>query len=194
MGMNYYVVSKKDNKMARELFSTYKNLYNTDELNETVRKVIMQKFKPTLDYLNATEEYDYKVEEFEEELEETIRHFVSDIKYGVCDIFDLEENRSIHIGKSSAGWLFCFQEQNTYIDDVPVEWHNYKQVKDWLNKYVTKKKMFVIKDEEDRELSVKELFDLIDTKQKEERNLNNSDNFKYCNNVDGYRFSNGDFS
>ena len=194
MGMNYYVVSKEDNKMTRELFSTYKNLYNTDELNEAVRKVIMQKFKPTLDYLNATEEYDYKVEEFEEELEETIRHFVSDIKYGVCDIFDLEENKSIHIGKSSVGWLFCFQEQDTYIDDIPVEWHNYKQVKDWLNTYVTKKKMFVIKDENDKEITVEELFDLIDTKQKEERNLNNPDNFQYCNNIDGYRFSTGDFS
>lgn len=194
MGMNYYVISKNSNNLARELFKTYEDLYNTDKLNDVIKSVIMNEFNNTLDLISSTPEISYKFDIFEDALDETIQHFVSDIKYGVLDILDIDEQKSIHIGKSSFGWLFNFQIQNTEIDGVHVEWHNYKQVKAWLDKYVTKEQKFIIKDEEDRIVSVAELFDLIDTKQKDPKNLENPDNFEYCMNVDGYRFSSGDFS
>ena len=194
MGMNYYVISKTSNNLAQELFNTYKELYNTDKLNEVIKSAVMNEFNDTLDFVSSTPEIAYKFDIFEDALDETIQHFVSDIKYGVLDVFDIDEQKSIHIGKSSAGWLFNFQIQDTEIDGVPVKWYNYKEVKNWLDEYVTKQNKFIIKDEEDRIITVKELFDLIDTKQKDARNLNNPDNFQYCMNIGGYRFSNGDFS
>ena len=93
----------------------------------------------------------------------------------------------IHIGKSSWGWLFCFQD-NEY-------WHTYPQVKQWLRDNVKSKNgEYVILDEYDRELSFEEFVEIVDIKQKDERNLRNPDNFKYSKNIDGYRFSSGDFS
>ena len=79
-------------------------------------------------------------------------------------------------------------------EDNIENYNNYNQVKSWLTKYVDELNLFIIKDEEGREVSVKELFDLIDAKQKDSKNLENPDNFSYCMNVDGYRFSSGDFS
>ena len=52
----------------------------------------------------------------------------------------------------------------------------------------------VIINEYMEELTPKEMLKIIDDKQKDERNLSNPDNFHYCRNVDGYRFSSGDFS
>lgn len=194
MGMNYYAISKNNNSYAKKLYNTYKDLYNTDILNEVLKSTLMQVFSQTLDTVKSIPEIEYKIDIFEDELDSAIGHFVSDIKYGVLDVFDIEEQKSIHIGKSSYGWLFNFQVQNTIIDGVSVEWHNYNQVKSWLTKYVDKLNLFIIKDEEGREVSVEELFDLIDAKQKDPKNLENPDNFSYCMNVDGYRFSSGDFS
>ena len=101
----------------------------------------------------------------------------------------------IHIGKSSFGWLFCFQIQNETWRDIPCVWNTYNQVKEWLNKYANgKNKPYAIIDEYDREISYKEFIELVDKKQKDEHCLSNSDNFKYNKNVDGYRFSDGEFS
>lgn len=49
-------------------------------------------------------------------------------------------------------------------------------------------------DEYHRIITVKDLLNLIDTKQKDEQCLSNPDNFKYDKNVDGYRFNDRDFS
>jgi hypothetical protein len=102
----------------------------------------------------------------------------------------------IHIGKSSCGWLFGFQEQNETWRDVPVVWHTYNQVKEWLKKYTTgENPQYVILNEYDEIISYEEFIDLVDEKQKDEKNLSNPDNFNYyVKNIDGYRFSEGDFS
>lgn len=98
----------------------------------------------------------------------------------------------IHIGKSSLGWKFHFQEQDIDSHNPPVEWHTYDQVIEWLKKYTVESKEYVIMDEYGRELSLKELVELIELKQEEGKN--EPDNFRYgTKNVNGYRFSKGDF-
>ena len=94
-------------------------------------------------------------------------------------------DRTIHIGKSSAGWLFLFHDNEHF--------HTYPQFKEWINKNVPKE--YVLFDEYEREISKKDLFNLIDTKQKDNHNLSNPENFDYgTKNIDGYRFSECDFS
>lgn len=101
----------------------------------------------------------------------------------------------VHIGKSSLGWLFCFQIQNNTWEDTPIVWNNYSEVKEWLNKYANgKDKPYTILDEYDREISYKEFIDLVDRKQKDKNCLSNPDNFKYNKNIDGYRFTDREFS
>lgn len=98
----------------------------------------------------------------------------------------------IHIGKSSAGWKFLF---NT-INGIPGKWdlqiNTYPQWKKWLedNTGSDKDKEYVILNEEDEIIDVKDLISKIEEKQKE----NNPDNFTYAKNVDGYRFTERDFS
>ena len=95
-------------------------------------------------------------------------------------------NREIHIGKSSYGWLFCFQEND--------EFHTFPQFKKWLENNVDTGE-YVLFDEYNQEIKKEELLELIETKQNDENSRNNPDNFnEYCKNVDGYRFSDSDFS
>lgn len=101
----------------------------------------------------------------------------------------------IHIGKSSCGWLFNFQDQDTEYHDIQITWHTYEQVKDTLKTYASKKSSpLVIIDEYNRLVSYKEFMDLVDSKQKDPFNLSNPDNFEYTKNVNGYRFSSTEFS
>ena len=94
-------------------------------------------------------------------------------------------NRMIHIGKSSAGWLFLFHDCD--------EFHTYPQFKKWLEREVPNE--YVLCNEYNEEISKEELLDIIDTKQKDEHNLSNPENFEYgAKNIDGYRFNDGDFS
>lgn len=111
--------------------------------------------------------------------------------YAVRNRASLEE--PIHIGKSSYGWLFAFQRQNEKWHEPPVVWNTYKQVKDWLMEYCEKNSLYVIMDEYENELTVDGFFEIVDTKQKDPHCLENEDNFRYSDNVDGYRFNSGDF-
>ena len=43
-------------------------------------------------------------------------------------------NEPIHIGKSSMGWLFCFQSQKETWHEPPIVWNTYNQVKDTLKR------------------------------------------------------------
>ena len=100
----------------------------------------------------------------------------------------------IHIGKNSYGWLFCFQEQNNPHDDPPVVWHTYDDVKNWLRKHTVVNENYVIMDEYDRIVSFTEFFNMVDSIQKDKRALSNPENFEYSTkNVNGYRFTEGDF-
>lgn len=95
-------------------------------------------------------------------------------------------NREIHLGKSSAGWLFLFHDNE--------EFHTYPQFKRWLKDNVDTGE-YVLFNEYNEEVTKEYLLDLIDKKQKDERSLNNSENFAYgTKNIDGYRFNDGDFS
>lgn len=95
-------------------------------------------------------------------------------------------NREIHLGKSSAGWLFLFRDNE--------EFHTYPQFKKWLENNVDTGE-YLLFNEYNEEVSKEELINIIETKQKSKNCLNNPDNFNYrVKNIDGYRFTNGDFS
>lgn len=97
-------------------------------------------------------------------------------------------NEPIHIGKSSAGWRFLFHEIDGIADDWDLQINTYPQWKEWLEKHIGKD--YVILNEEDEMVKLNDLLKLIENKQKE----NNPDNFTNARNVDGYRFTRGDFS
>jgi len=92
----------------------------------------------------------------------------------------------IHIGKSSIGWLFLFQTQ--------IVWNTWNQVKEWLKANTLDKKDYVIIDEYDEIISYHDFVKLVEEKQKDPNCRNNSHNFEYCKNVDGYRFCDEYFS
>ena len=99
----------------------------------------------------------------------------------------------IHIGKSSAGWLFSFHDYEDNWNDPPVCWHTYGQVKDWLKKYTVDSDNYVILNEYDEIVSFDDFFEMVDSKQKDKHCRENPDNFHYSRNVDGYRFKEGEF-
>lgn len=100
----------------------------------------------------------------------------------------------IHIGKSSMGWLFCFERHNDTWNDPPVIWNTFNQVKAWLRKYVEETGEYVIIDEYDEIHSVEDFLELVDSKQKDPHCKSNPDNFAYSSNIDGYRFTDREFS
>ena len=100
----------------------------------------------------------------------------------------------IHIGKSSIGWLFHFQTHNESWREPPVVWNTFNQLKEWLNKYTVESDDYVIIDEYDEIITLDEFLKLVDRKQNDEYCLSNSDNFSNARNVDGYRFSDVNFS
>lgn len=97
----------------------------------------------------------------------------------------------IHIGKSSMGWMFLFHDVDEPYRDVPIVWHSYKEVKDWLYKYTVKRDTYVIMNEYDAIIDYNDFIELVEHKQKYYKN--NPDNFIYCRNVNGYRFEEGEF-
>lgn len=94
----------------------------------------------------------------------------------------------LHIGKSSAGWRFLFHEVNKGSTDFDydLEIHTFEQWRDFLKN----NKRIVILDEYDQEIKVDKLLKLIEDKQK----INNPVDFLYNKNVNGYRFSDSNFS
>lgn len=101
----------------------------------------------------------------------------------------------IHIGKSSVGWMFLFQEQYKPWNDPPVHWSDFDEVKAWLKKYTVDSTEYVIIDEYDKIVSYDEFInDIVEWKQNDEHSKSNPDNFDpYTRNVNGYRFTDGDF-
>lgn len=93
----------------------------------------------------------------------------------------------IHIGKSSGGWMFCFQTQNEPYDEPPIVWNTYNQVKAWLKKYTVDSTDYVIMDEYDDIVPFDDFVKMVEAKQT--RDADNPDNFKHSRNVDGYRFT-----
>ena len=97
----------------------------------------------------------------------------------------------VHIGKSSMGWKFLFHEVNEPYRDIPIIWHTYEQVKAWLYRYTVEKTDYVIMNEYDEIIPYANFIDLVERKQIQADD--NPDNFTYCKDVNGYRFTEGEF-
>lgn len=96
----------------------------------------------------------------------------------------------IHIGKSSIGWRFLFHRVNEPWNDPPVVWNTYNQVKSFLQKYAVLNKDYLIMDEYDEIVSYEDFVRMVDRKQKED----NPHNFENADDIDGYRFTDAEFS
>ena len=97
----------------------------------------------------------------------------------------------VHIGKSSIGWMFLFERQNNEWHEPPIAWNTFNQVKEWLKKYTVDSTDYVIIDEYDEIITYDDFIEMVELKQ--ERDKDNPDNFTYSDNVEGYRFTDGEF-
>ena len=96
----------------------------------------------------------------------------------------------MHIGKSSAGCRFLFHRVNVrdnYFSNDPL--NTFPQWKKFLEKQ-TANGNIVIMNEYDEVISLDRFLALVERKQKE----NIPDDFTYSDNIDGYRFVDGEFS
>ena len=95
----------------------------------------------------------------------------------------------IHIGKSSRGGKFCFHKVcsfENYINEEPL--NTFPQWKKFLEEQ-TANGNIVIMNEYDEIVELNYLLELIESKQSED----NPDNFTWSDNIDGYRFIDGEF-
>lgn len=100
----------------------------------------------------------------------------------------------IHIGKNSYGWLFLFQAHNEPYNEPPVVWNTYDQVKEWLERHVVREQDYVIMNEYDEVVPYMDFILLVDSAQDDPKAQKNPDNFAHdTRNVNGYRFTDGDF-
>ena len=109
-------------------------------------------------------------------------YFVVSTKPTVC--------HPIHIGKSSAGWKFLFHRVDVwdnYFSNDPL--NTFPQWKKFLEKQ-TANGNIVIMNEYDKVVPLDEFLRMVEEKQSE----NNPDDFTYADNIDGYRFTGGEFS
>lgn len=97
--------------------------------------------------------------------------------------------KPIHIGKYSCGWKFLFASHNDPWNEPPIVWNTYNQVVQWLKDNVELGGDYIIHDEYDEYISVKDFLKMVEEAQEND----NQDNFDNCRNVDGYRFIDGDF-
>lgn len=92
----------------------------------------------------------------------------------------------LHIGKSSIGWRFLFHKPAIWEVDKPL--NTFEQWKDYL-KETTESGSHVIMNEYDEIVSLNDFLEMVANKQKEDK----PDMFEYCENVNGYRFSDREF-
>lgn len=183
MGTNYYIMNKEKFKLDRQIDKLLESK-DVDNIKNKIQEIIIEEYSDIINILSNNKLENIK-ESFEEKIDEMLDTIVSDLKYGLDYPLSIHEREAKHIGKSSWGWLFNFQDQD--------EWHSYTQFKNYITNKENMKDKIII-DEYNEEITPEEMLQIIDDKQKDERNLSNPDNFHYCRNVDGYRFSSGDFS
>lgn len=97
-----------------------------------------------------------------------------------------ESEWRIHIGKSSAGWLFSFYDCEHF--------HTFPQVVEWLTDHVINEKDYVLMNEYNEYVAVPDFLNMVQEKQNDSHCKSNPDNFKHARNIDGYRFMEGEFS
>lgn len=98
-------------------------------------------------------------------------------------------NTPIYIGKSSMGWKFLFHRVSDYenwIDKKPL--NTFPQWKEFLETH-TEANRIVIMNEYDEQVKFEDLLWLIERKQQE----CNPEDFRWSDNIDGYRFTSGEF-
>lgn len=183
MGTNYYLVNKKDLDIENRIDEALK-LVNAEKFIDDVVEVIQNQYKKAVSILDEEKLEEVK-EQYIERIKELAMNIYSETTYNINDILRISEKTSVHIGKSSMGWLFNFQYQP--------QWRTYDEVKSFiLNKEKMENKTII--DEYGEEITPEDLIEKIDIKQNDERNLSNPDNFRYSDNVNGYRFSKRYFS
>lgn len=95
---------------------------------------------------------------------------------------------ALHIGKSSGGWRFLF----SYHDKYDIDWkmigethlNSFEKWKEYLEKSVESGEYSIV-NEYDEIVSVDDFIKLVQSKQ----SIDNPEQFDYCDNVNGYRFS-----
>ena len=97
----------------------------------------------------------------------------------------------LHIGKASGGWKFLFNRTNYSWGEPEVHWNSYEDVCAWLKCHVVEDKDYVILNEYDEIVSYDEFIKIVEYHQEEGKS--NPENFKYCDNVNGYRFTSEEF-
>lgn len=96
----------------------------------------------------------------------------------------------IHIGKSSMGRKFCFYKVCSFENYITEEQLNtFPQWKKFLEEQ-TANGNIIIMNEYDEVVSLDDFLKMVEIKQKED----NPDDFTYSDNIDGYRFNDGEFS
>lgn len=88
------------------------------------------------------------------------------------------------------------QLRNCAIESAPCkacDMVNDESCTDGLKKHTVDTQEFVILNEYDEIISYDDFIRLVEDKQHDEHCLSNTDNFAYARNVDGYRFSDGEF-
>lgn len=106
--------------------------------------------------------------------------------YAVERKFAIHRN-ILHIGKSSLGWKFNFRGYQDYELDWNKPHISLNSLEEW--KEFLSNPEYGILNEYDEEISYEDFFKMVEEKQKEE----NPDNFRYCANINGYRFTFNDF-
>ena len=183
MSTNYYIIKKKKLEEEKKKWELIDSI-NLDELKDEIKNQVIQKYKGIFDYLKENNE-EGLIESFEDSLLEKLNEFENNLKYNLNDYLTLALEDCKHIGHSAAGCLFLFRYQP--------EWKNYKEVKDYLLTKLQENEEVII-DEYWEEKDPSKLIESIENKQEDKICKNNPDNFLYNDNVDGYRFSNSDFS
>lgn len=183
MGTNYYIMNRKKFELDQKIDELLRSK-NVDSIQQKIQDLINEEYGDIIKVLDENKLENIK-ESFNDKIEEMLDSIASDLRYGLDYPLSIQEREAKHIGKSSWGWLFNFQDQD--------EWHSYEQFKNYITNKDNMKDKIII-NEYNEKLSPREMLKIIDDKQKDKRNHENPDNFHYCRNVDGYRFSSGDFS
>jgi len=183
MGTNYYIMNRKKFELDQKIDELLRSK-NVDSIQQKIQDLINEEYEDIIKVLDENKLETIK-ESFNDKIEEMLDSIASDLRYGLDYPLSIQEREAKHIGKSSWGWLFNFQDQD--------EWHSYEQFKNYITNKDNMKDKIII-NEYNEKLTPKEMLKIIDDKQKDKRNHENPDNFHYCRNVEGYRFSSGDFS
>ena len=115
MGTNYFLIRKQDNAVANKLWDARNVVINNTNFVTLLEPIIKELFKEPIRIANENN-FDIVQNRFDDGLHETIQRLASYIQYDLSYVFDIREHRGVHIGKSSAGWLFNFQDQDVLQD------------------------------------------------------------------------------